>query len=263
MRVRKYARIGAGWLASKTFAKHDFRDCIFIIAHMRCGSTALSNILCTRPEIAGYGETHVRYDLPSAMGRLSFNLYRRDAFDNKAAHLLDKILHSSLMSDVPEEFFQARAIFMLREPEASIVSIDRLYEKLDRPLFRGHKAAAEYYASRVQDLSEVWERFPADRRIGLTHAGLMRDPEGALDQISRHFGFTPPLENAYVSPKGSRTGGGGDPLVSGKYDRIVPDLKRTKGDLPQLTVAPELLAQARDSHAGMQRKIAAEWPNLV
>ena len=37
---------------------------ILLLGHMRCGSSLLSNILATNPEITGYGETHLDYQTP-------------------------------------------------------------------------------------------------------------------------------------------------------------------------------------------------------
>ena len=48
-----------------------FDRCLFLVGHMRCGSTALANVLCAHPSVSGYGETHVRYDRPSAPGALT------------------------------------------------------------------------------------------------------------------------------------------------------------------------------------------------
>jgi hypothetical protein len=35
---------------------------LLLLGHMRCGSSLLTHILVDNPEIAGYGETHTRYN---------------------------------------------------------------------------------------------------------------------------------------------------------------------------------------------------------
>ena len=89
-----------------------FDRCLFLVGHMRCGSTALANVLCAHPSVSGYGETHVRYDRPSAPGALILNQLRRGRWRPRATHLFDKLLHDDLDATPPPAFFTARAIFV-------------------------------------------------------------------------------------------------------------------------------------------------------
>ncbi|ETD01703.1 sulfotransferase family protein [Rhodobacter capsulatus] len=200
-----------------------FERSIFLLAHMRCGSTALSNILCSRPDISGYGEAHIRYDGPAALGRLVVNQARRGSFRPGAAHLFDKILHDRHDAQAPPGFFAARAIFLARRPGPSIRSIRDLFRGIGREdEYPDDAAAARYYVTRLDALARLWARFPPDRRVGLTFGALIRDPEAELSRISAALRIVPALENRYVSPAASRRGGGGDPTQSGRFTRIEP-----------------------------------------
>ena len=260
---REAIKHAGGWLLAHSSQRYTYRNGIFILAHMRCGSTALSNILCSRDDVSGYGEAHIRYDGRGALGRLALNQRRRGGWKPGAQYLFDKVLHSRHDSPAPPEFFEARAIFMLREPEPAIRSITKLFTDLGRDEYRTHEAAGKYYVERVDALGSLWDRFPADRRIGLTHSGLLADPDRVLASISETLKFEPPLVNRYASPKASRHGGGGDPMESGKHDRIEPALKRTAGAIEDLNMTAELAAKALDSYGKLRARFAAESADLA
>ena len=235
-----------------------FDRAIFVLAHMRCGSTALSNILCSRPDVSGYGEAHIRYDGPAALGRLAVNQALRGAWTPTARHLFDKVLHDRHDADADPRFYEARAIFVARAPAAAIRSIRRLYDGLER---RGEydtdAQAARYYVDRLATLGRHWDRFAPDRRVGLDHAALLADPEAELARASTALGLVPPLENRYRSPAASRAGGGGDPTASGRHTRIerrAPD-HGADAAIP-LDLPADLRAEAEAAHAAFLRRIA-------
>jgi len=260
---REALKHAGGWLLARSSPRYTYRNAIFILAHMRCGSTALSNILCSRDDISGYGEAHIRYDGRGALGRLALNQRRRGGWKPQARFLFDKVLHSRHDNAAPPAFFAARAIFMLREPEPAIRSITKLFADLGRNEYRTYEASGLYYVERIETLSKLWDRFPNDRRIGLTHGGLMADPERGLAEISSVLGFEPPLANRYRSAEASRHGGGGDPMESGKHSRIEPALLRPAGRLESLGLSPELAAKALKSYEKLRSRFAVERPDLA
>lgn len=193
---------------------------LFVIAHMRCGSTALSNVLCSRPEISGYGECHVAYGKPAAMGGLIVNQARRGAWKPRAQFLFDKVLHTRHDAGVDGAFFRSHAIFLVRRPAASIASTTDLFVKLGRRENDTHAKAALYYAERLERMAALWSAYAPANRIAITHDDLLDDPDAVLARVSRWLDLRPPLENRYVSHRASRSRGGGDPLRSGSHDRI-------------------------------------------
>lgn len=202
--------------------KCNFDSMLFILGHMRCGSTALSHILCSHPQISGYGETHIRYNGNPALGLLVLNQVRRRAYSAGARLLFDKILHSRYDSDVDSAFFNARAIFMVREPVDTIRSIRRLFATLGSSEYSTDTLAADYYEERVSSLLGIWDRFSLERRIGMSYAQLTAEPEVKIIGISQMLGLSPPLTNHYAQPKHRLGHGVGDPLASHKYNQIVP-----------------------------------------
>ncbi|SFF87004.1 hypothetical protein SAMN05518801_102335 [Novosphingobium sp. CF614] len=251
--LRESGKRTAGWLLGHSMPRYRYRHCVFILAHMRCGSTALSNILCSRADVSGYGEAHVRHGGPSSPGQLALNQMRRGGWNPRAGCLFDKILHSRHDRDAPPEFFEARAIFVVRRPGDAIHSIVRLFAGLDRGEYATQAEAGAYYVERLAALESLWHKFPARRRIGLTHEALVREPDRALAAISARLGFLPPLENRYVSLAASRRGGGGDPLVSGRHTRIDPALSGPARDDAPLDLPAGLADAARERY----RRLAA------
>jgi hypothetical protein len=194
---------------------------LYIIGHMRCGSTALSNILCSRDDVSGYGEGHFGYQQPGALGVLALKQMKRGRWKPGATYLFDKILHSRFDIEAEADFFTARAIFMVRRPAEVIRSIRKLYESIGSDEYSTDDAAADYYAERLEAMLALWGRFSPGRRAGLSHDALTSDTDAQLARISRHVGLNPPLINAYRRPNTVAAPGVGDPLSSHKFDRIV------------------------------------------
>lgn len=211
----------AGRVVTSVAPQCSFERCVFVLGHMRCGSTITSNLLCSRREISGYGETHVRYSDVSATGRLALNLAKRGAWQPGADFLFDKLLHTRLDSDPPAPFFQARAIFMTRAPEQAVPSIYRLFRKIGSTQYKTVTAAAHYYAKRLEHLSVLWQRFPQSQRMALDYDELIADPDGQIARLSHFLGLVPPLENSYAANALTLAPGAGDPLASHQHQSVV------------------------------------------
>lgn len=250
--VRHNAKHSAGWLLARSVPRLRYANCLFILAHMRCGSTALANVICSRPDVSGYGETHVPHDGPAAPGRLAINHLRHGCHRRTAPLVFDKILHSRLDERAPAQFYQARAIFLLREPAPAVRSIVHLFTRLGKDEYRTDAEAALYYLDRLRMLERHWLRFEPARRVGLTSEALLADPAGQLRRISEGLEFDPPLENSYSSAPASRRGGGGDPLVSGRHRRIEGGLAGTGAGAEPLAISDALSRRLEDQHARLR-----------
>ncbi|MEM1387903.1 MAG: sulfotransferase [Pseudomonadota bacterium] len=238
-----------GGAVSRIAPQSDYSRCVFILAHMRCGSTALSNVFCSRPDFSGYGEAHIRYDDDTALGRLIVNQTLRRAWSPDATFLFDKILHNRYDMDAQPHFFAANAVFMARDPAEAIPSIRRLFKELGREHeYPTDEDAARYYIDRVECLCALWSQFRPDRRVGLLHSDLMRDVDGTLARLSKALNLKPMLENRYQSATASRRGGAGDPLESGAHVRI--EARKP----PQRTAQLELERSSADAAAAVFRR---------
>ena len=196
--------------------------------------------MCFAPTrgFSGYGETHVRYDRPSAPGALLLNQLRRGRWKPGATHLFDKLLHDELDAAAPPAFFTARAIFVSRLPAAAVPSILRLFRAIGSQEYATPAEAAAYYARRLARMRALWQAFPAERRIAVRHEDLVADPAAALERLSRFLRLTPALTNAYAEPRPLRPGVG-DPLAAHRLTAIGPapsDKRPTP--MPDETIAP-------------------------
>ncbi|QEW17878.1 hypothetical protein LA6_000032 [Marinibacterium anthonyi] len=244
--MRETVKNISGTLVGTANPQCRFERSVFILAHMRCGSTALSNILCSRPEISGYGEAHIAYRSTADLGRLVVNQALRHAWDPRARHLFDKLLHTRHDIAVPPEFFRARAIFLCRRPEPTIASIRRLFIGLGRDEYATDTAAAQYYVERLGRLAELWSFFPANRRLGLTHDQLTAQTDTWLQRMTILLGLEPRLENHYRSAAASIRGGGGDPTASATLSRI--ERRVPAADPAGLDISPALRQRAEDAY---------------
>ena len=228
----------AGGLVAQAAPQCRYERALFLLGHMRCGSTALSHVLCAHPAISGYGEAHIRYAGPEALGLLLLNQWRRGEFKPGARYLFDKILHARYDAEAPDEFFGARAIFLIRAPEQSILSTRKLFAALGTGEYATDEAAADYYEHRLTQLATMWERFAPERRIGVTYEALTELPDATLKRISSVMELSPALANAYERGGKVMPRGAGDPLSSHKFNAIVPSSESST--LDQARRVPEL-----------------------
>lgn len=254
--MREPIKDSLGHLVAGVNGQCRFDRAIFVLAHMRCGSTALSNVLCSRPDVSGYGEAHIAYANRAGLGKLVINQARRRAWTRGAPWLFDKILHSRHDRDASAEFFQAKAIFLTRAPAESVRSIRKLFAGLGKNQYLTDAESASYYEERMAALATLWPRFPAANRVGLTHTMLIENPEAALARISAMIGLDPPLRNDYRSHAASRSGGGGDPTQSGQLNRIEKRAERD-AEAPPLEISAEQAARLEAAYAGFQAMIGA------
>ena len=233
---------------------------LFLLGHMRAGTTALSNILCSRAEISGYGEAHIAYRDAAALGVLTLNQLRRGSWRPTARRLFDKVLHNRYDDVVDPGFPSASAIFIVRRPAPTIASIRRLFDTIGSGEYADDEAAARYYCERMTGLLRLWQRFPADRRIGLTAEQLLAEPEPVLHALTGFLDLSTPLDNSYVSSAASRRRGAGDPLQSGARDRIVASSDRAAAAPVTLDVAPARLAEAEALHSAVMQQFGTAQP---
>lgn len=235
----------AGGVVGLTSPQCRFDRSVFILGHMRCGSTALSHVLCGHPAVSGYGEAHIRYDGARALGVLALNQWRRGAWKPRARHLFDKILHGRYDGAAHPGFFQSRAIFLVREPHETILSIRKLFATLDSHEYDSDESAADYYETRLKQLAKLWEWFPIRSRVGTSYSNMTENPDLVLQRISTMMNLAPPLANHYERPQAVMARGAGDPLSSHKFNGIVSSSQSSTltGKRRELTLSANRMAE--------------------
>lgn len=202
---------------------------LFLLATMRSGSSLLSSILCSHPEILGYGETHVVYDRPEKMQELEARVRRAHGEQIHARYVLDKLLHDGLIRDPAVlEGIDLTCVFLLREPRRTIES---LVHQLDSTL----DDAFGYYRERLASLERYARAFP--RSAFLTYEGLIEDPQGTLERLARFLGLGSPLSAEYRLQPLHDTKGVGDRSGRLQAGRILSDAREISVALPEDRVA--------------------------
>lgn len=233
-----------------------FERGILVLSHMRSATTALTNVLCSHSEVSGYGETHVYYSTADAPGRVLTNLALRRAYSPTSSFFSDKLLHNRLDKDVPDNFFQARGLFLARLPEPAIQSITRLAMRGGMKDMETVEAAAQYYAERLEQLALLWDRFPPERRLGFKAEELLQDPDTHVEQIGSWLKLKPKLENRYRSHAATQKGGGGDPTASALYTRIEPSQPAPNSTKIELDLPDALKTRCHAAHKALTARFA-------
>lgn len=260
---RERIKQGLGKLTNTVLIRKDFSDSLFIIGHMRSGSTALSNVISSHGNVNGFGEAHITYRSKASLGVLCLSVMKNRGFKWKADYLFDKILHNRYHDEDVEAFYTAKAVFLFREPMKTIASIRNLFQQVASNEYATDEAAAAYYLERLDFMGRCWDRFPAGNRVGLTYAMLMADPDAQIRRISDMTGISPPLENRYESNR-KQKGGRGDPLVSQKFDRIMPGIEGASLGGPAsggdhgLALDAAMTDRVRQAFRDLERKITPD-----
>lgn len=221
MEIREALKGVAGRSLSFVLPACSYENCIFLIGHMRCGSTALSNILCSRGDISGYGEAHISYTPETTPGLLALNQAKKQRWTFKARFLHDKLLHNHLDNNPPPDFFSARAIFMVRRPEETVPSIVRLFQRIRSNEYGSFVKACTYYEARLAQMRDLWLHFGPERKTCLNYEDLVAAPDEKLKRLSSALKLSPPLQNQYAPDDVVKEPGVGDPLEATKHSKII------------------------------------------
>jgi hypothetical protein len=165
---------------------------LFILSHMRSGSSLLSHILISNPEIIGFGESHLKYqselDFKKLMMRVYFqhqefskipdHLYK---FNMNHQYILDKVLHDQKF--LTNDFLnspQVYVIFLLRQPQQTIPSL------LDLKPHWNQKDAYEYYRQRLLTLEKYAQIIVnAERTLLLTYNQILDQTFSVLKTLQQ------------------------------------------------------------------------------
>jgi hypothetical protein len=176
------------------------RQIVFILSHMRAGSSMLTRVLSTHPEVAAIGqigEMHRVYasrsDLDDMTIWLEFLNRRKLA---SAGFVLDKLLHNRLLPN-PKLLAEARikCVFLVREPEASIKSMVTKMRRLE--MFGKPELAAEYYENRLRRLVVYADAASPELALTLDYSELVENPAVTLGHLQRFLGLASDLSPNY------------------------------------------------------------------
>lgn len=229
---------------------------LFILSHMRSGSSLLTHIINANPAVIGYGETHVEYASTHDFNTLLKKVYWqtqdfRGPGDLKNlrmdhAYVMDKVLHDKKF--VSEDFLhhdQVYALFLLREPARSLNSI------LDLKPHWNEQDALDYYCGRLKTLARYAELIgtPA-RMMVVTYEQMLEKTPDALATLQQFLQTPVPFSEEYRVLKTTGMKGVGDPKGNIKAGKIV----RSQRPLSR-KFNPDLLQQAQDTYQSVSDQL--------
>lgn len=172
---------------------------LFIMSHMRSGSTLLLHLLLTTPEIIACGERGVAYRGPLDLDKLAVDarIVQRAPL-RRVRYAADQIHHDHL---VPEADLlrhdRVRCLFLIRDPPSAIASLVRLSQTGPDPWSVGQ--AADYYTSRLATLARYATTAALGRdALALTYDDLVHHTPATLGRLQAFLGLHSPLREQYA-----------------------------------------------------------------
>ena len=180
--------------------QHDF---VFIFSHMRSGSSLLTHLLATHPEVCGYGETHLTYSRPSDFDALIGKVMlmrRRFPGTLRERYVLDKVLHNFYLGRANLSLLRQRhahVVFLTREPRGAIASMMQTFGYTET-------RALDHYLTRLKAISDAAlaltdQASPAagERPVAMTYRQLLEQTEPSFRLLERSLGLSEPLHEEY------------------------------------------------------------------
>ena len=166
---------------------------LFVLGHMRSGSSLLLHLLNSNPEIIGYGETHHTYFNPTDFGKSVYDIFFsfKKTWKNET-YVLDKVLHNGLLRN-PQLLHQSKILFLVRDAESTLPSL----LKLNLPFIQTPEQACTYYTERLAFLTQMAQQIPPRNWIYFTYTELVNNTPQIFTQIQTLLHLKQPLKEEY------------------------------------------------------------------
>ena len=195
---------------------------VLVMGHMRSGSSLLSHLLLSNPQIMGLGESNAIYRSQNDLWKLVMKSQWKNKQFSKAAIYLDQINHNE-KTPITQLLQKAniQLIFLIRQPDNAVASIIKLTEDYYTPW--SQEQAENYLTARYQWLLELAQSLPADRVMWLEYENLTSNSDEQLSRLNDFLALKIPLSSNYETF--SFSGKHGDPSENLKSGKINPEDK--------------------------------------
>jgi hypothetical protein len=173
----------------------DNYEYVFILAHMRSGSTLLAHILASHPEFVGVGETHTIYKGPEDLPNLvvvTCQRTRKLHLKRGAKYVVDQINHDEYLA---EETFSSprihKCVILIRSPEGALPSMMSMFEWQD-------KYAAKVYTDRLEALIR-YGLILGERALLVEYDDLVDRTAETLTALTNFFGVSQSFSRHYAT----------------------------------------------------------------
>ena len=194
---------------------------IFLLGHMRSGSTLLNHILMSSPEILGCGERNAYYANDDDLMLFGFRTHlNRRRFPGSYRYVVDQINHNKFLRDLALlNDPRVRTIFLIREPAPTIASMANLFGRF---YGTGRDEVLTSYLDRLEGLSRSARSLKARANAALvTYDDLIHDTSATLEGLRTFLGLRTPLSESYE--RFDFTGRRGDPGPKIQLGRVSRD----------------------------------------
>lgn len=176
---------------------------ILLLSHMRANTSLFGHLLGSHPEIDGYYELHIGYYSWKSFIRQKLIYFAEHQSKPDAKYIFDKVLASE--HDVNTSLFENsddKVIFMLREPNATIASIIKLYQKVEPDHeYTTLAGASQYYSERLMQMVTMAKNMKGSF-IFIEAEAITQTPDEILAALSDYLALTTPLSKEYkILPK--------------------------------------------------------------
>ena len=171
---------------------------IFIMAHMRSGSSLLEHILSSNSDVLGTGEQSRIYNsnLDIKKSELFIRKKNQKLF-NKYKFIIDQILHNKYTPNL--ELLNnnnIKFIFLIRNPDETISSIENLggpYGINEKKKF----SSSSYYSNRIEYLIKLSKLIPEKDQIFITYDQLIFESQSTLNKLTSFLQLKTSLKTVY------------------------------------------------------------------
>jgi hypothetical protein len=209
---------------------------VFILGHMRSGSTLLTHLLCTSEEIVGYGETHTNYRRRSDLAKLLCSVRVNTTLNPlKYRYVLEKIVstqHPICRSVLTDQ--RIRYVFLIREPLGSLASIVNMRQHFhpDETHSQVVAFATQHYTERLGQLRRFAEIIDDPQKcLMVTHQQVLNDTTVTFTALERFLDLRSPLREEYDVMATTGKPGVGDPFPNIRLGKIHRSLPKKHVDL--------------------------------
>ena len=212
---------------------------LFLLSHMRSGSSLMTHLLSSNPEIIGYGETQMKYCSELDFKKLILKVYwqlREYKMDHK--YVLDKVLHDTKFLD--QKFIsspQLYSIFLLREPQRTLPSL--LTIKSDWT----EEDALTYYSERLSTLTNYAKLINSkEHSLFIDYDQVVNNSDAVFETLKDFLDTQIGFSEQYQLRPTTGVRGIGDSSDAIKAGRIIKNPRKLAKE-----VSPHLVEKAKQS----------------
>jgi len=183
---------------------------ILLLSHMRANTSLFGHLLGSNPEIEGYYEMHIGYYSWKSFIRQKLKYFAEHTPKKNAVYMFDKVLHNEHHINTDILTNNDKIIIMVREPLATIKSIQKLFSKVDPTHeYNNEEYAKAYYIARLDELVKLAKALKG-RYYFLNADDLIQSPDSVLKSLSQNLSLNKALTKTYKMFKNTGKKGAGD-----------------------------------------------------